>query len=163
MAEEKKKKGAAGLYGKSPRIEDEPVKAGGDTNKSGHEEGAAEKAAEPAKTEGTMNEGGNAKGDVMAGTNGVPAHHMHELHETKARHVHEHMTMHNRHARELSMGEAEPERHHKERQKMHTRHETELKEVEERIHGGGSASENGPSGGMKDKDVGGKDGTEPKD
>lgn len=152
------KKGASKLYGKSPKIENEPVDAVGDTDTSGHSEKAREKAAEPPKTEGTMDKGGDAKGDVMAGTDGIKTHHMHERNETHARHMHEHATMHNRHMHEHMMGEADGERHHKERQKMHTRHESEMKEMDER-HGGTSASEEGPSGGMKDKDIG-KAGTE---
>ena len=155
MADEKKKKGAAGMYGKSPKIEDEPVKKVGDENTSGHEEKAAEKAAEPPKTEGTMDKGGDAKGEVMAGTAGIPTHHMAERHGMIARHAHEMTDLHHRHMMERSMGEADGERHHKERMKVHSRHEAEMKDLDER-HGGG------PTGGKTEKEIG-KGGTEPKE
>jgi hypothetical protein len=74
--------------------------------------------------------------------------------------MHEHMTMHHRHQHEHMTGMADHERHHREKQKMHTRHESEMKEMAERhLDSGVSASTEGPSGGMKDKDIG-KAGTE---
>jgi hypothetical protein len=168
MAEEKTKKGAGKLYGKSPRIKEKAVAGEGDTNKSGHEAEAAAAAAKPPRAEGTMKEGGNAKGDVMAGTAGVETHHhAHERNQMHARHAHERHEMHVRHQHEHSMREAGhhhethqamAERHHKELQRMHTRHEGEHREMHER-HFGGEGGE-GPTGGITEKPEG-KGGTEP--
>lgn len=85
MAEEpKKKSGSARMYGKSPRIEKAPSE--GDEVRS--EGGAPKKAAAKAETtageprsEATHNDEGKggtegAKGDVMAGTDGIETHHV---------------------------------------------------------------------------------------
>ena len=169
MAE--KKKGAARLYGNSPRIDD--AMPGGDTNASGDEAGAAEAAEATAgapETQGTMNKGGNTKGAVMAGTDHIPTHHHQhatERHELHGRHMAEHHEMHHRHEREhllRVMGhhhEAHEEMHHRheeEKRKLHTRHEKERREMHDRHEEEGSS---GPTAGIRDRDEG-KRGTEPK-
>lgn len=159
MAAEPKKKA---LYGKSPRIEREPEK--GDTDKSGHMAEAsktAEVTAEKPNPEGDMEHGGDTKGDVMAGTDGIPtSHHEHsrERSEMHHRHMAEHHEMHHRHEREHLMRvmghhseghEDMHERHHKEKRALHTKHEREMRDMHDRHED----TAEGPSGGIKEKKV----------
>lgn len=167
MAEAARKPPSERMYGKGPKIEPEPSK--GDTNKSGHQAEAkkeAEKTAGQPESKANMKDGGDTKGDVMAGTEGIPTHHheqARERTEVHHRHMAEHASMHERHEREHLMRvmghheedqEAMHERHHGEARRMHTSHEREMRDMHER-------HEDGPSGGIKEKEIG-KGGTEPK-
>lgn len=169
------KKGGAALYGKPPRIETD--KASGDTVKSGGgaPKGAQAKAEKTAGSPTAMTEnksvgdsGTNAKGDVMAGTDGIPTHH-HTQHAERAelhhRHMMQHVQQHGKHQEEhlmQSMGHSSEsasamhERHHNERRSLHTSHEREMRDM----HGRHEAMGTGPSGGMVEKEVG-KSGTQP--
>lgn len=163
MADEPKK-GAKALYGKPPKIQSAEAK--GDTPKdAGAPKQAAAKAAETAgspKTEavveGDMKSGTEAKGDVMAGTDGIMTHHTQsgERMEGHHRRMHEHGEMMHRHEREHVMRatghhaeshEDMAKRHHGEMRAMHTRHERDHKEMGER-HAGMA-----PSGGIEAKPV----------
>lgn len=150
---EKKPARSSTMYGKGPRIEDKDVSV---KERSGG-------APEPAKTvsagNGDMKSGGAPKGDVMAGTDGIPtSHHEHarERDSMHHRHMAEHHSMHERHERDHlmhTMGhakedmEAMHERHEGERRSMHTRHESERKTMHERHEGMGE----GPTGGIKEE------------
>lgn len=163
------KKGGAALYGKPPKIEAD--KGDGDTNRSGHMSKASAKAsstAGDAKPSGDMTSGSDAKGDVMAGTDGIPTHH-HAQHAERSemhhRHQLEHVMMHGRHQEDhlkASMGhhgEAMPamhQRHHQERRTLHTTHEREVRDTHSRHEAMGDS----PTGGIKQESVG-KSGTEP--
>lgn len=167
MAEKKSR--SERMYGKGPSIVDEPAE--GDVNRSTNEQGAkdeVEKTAAKPETRADMKSGGNAKGDVMAGTDGIMTHHQHsaERTETHHRHMHEQHALHERHEREhmmRAMGhhheshEEMNDRHHEERRKMHTRHEKEHRELGERHEESGE----GPTAGIKEKPEG-KGGTEEK-
>jgi hypothetical protein len=174
MADEKdkKKKPADKLYGKGPKLEPEPNK--GDTVKSegGAPKEAAKKAEESAgdpKSETTHSDigksGTEAKGDVMAGTDGIMTHHtqsgerkdMHHRHmmekeSVHGRHEHEHMMRAMGHGKESH--EEMNTRHHAEIKAMNSRHEKEHREMGSR-HAGAV-----PDAGMEDKDVG-ESGTQP--
>jgi hypothetical protein len=140
------------MYGDGPRIEDKDVKA---PVKKG---GAPEPARTVSKGDGDMKHGGDTKGDVMAGTDGIPTeHHQHSSERTEAHHrrMREHADMHHRHEREHMlrvMGhhhedhEKMSARHHEEMRSMHTRHEKEHREMADRHMGGG-----GPTDGIRDE------------
>lgn len=165
------KKGAASLYGKPPRIEED--KGEGDTPRNaGAPDKAREKAADTAgkpesdsKVEGDMKSGTEAKGDVMAGTDGIPtSHHMQHAEREALHHKHmmEHVHMHSRHQQDHTMRamghhhedmHTMDERHHGERRKLHTNHERELREMHQR-HEEMGEGDSGPTGGMKEKEVG---------
>lgn len=160
MAEEEKKaekkSSSSKMYGKSPRIEKAPAK--GDTVKSegGAPKEAAAKAEESAgepKSEATYSEVGDggtnaAKGDVMAGTDGIPTHHM-QSNEREAMHGRqstERAEAHGRHERDHLMRatgnsseshEDMTKRHVVELRHMHAKHEKEVKDMGERHAGGG--------------------------
>lgn len=163
MADEPKK-GAKALYGKPPKIQSAEAK--GDTPKdAGAPKQAAAKAAETAgspKTEavveGDMKSGTEAKGDVMAGTDGIMTHHTQsgERSDMHSRHMLEHSHMLGRHQQDhaiRAMGhgteshEQMNKRHNDEMRTTHTRHEGEHRAMGER-HAGM------PSGGMTEKSVG---------
>ena len=149
MAEERKK-GAASLYGKPPKIErderdgDTPKSGGGapkEAEKKAEESAGKPKAETESKSEGKS--GTEAKGDVMAGTDGIMTHQTQsgERTEMHHRHMHEHGEMHHRHEREHLMRatghhseshEEMSKRHHGEMRAMHTRHERDHKEMGER-------------------------------
>ena len=150
---EKKAARSAKMYGKGPRIEDKDVEtkieAGG--------------APEPAKTvssgSGDTKSGGDAKGDVMAGTDGVETHHQHsgERMEMHHRHERERGDMMHRHEREHMMRatghhhekhEAMHERHESEMRAMHTRHEGEHRAMHDRHED----MQNGPNVAVKMED-----------
>ncbi len=140
MAEDKKPSRSSKMYGKGPKIEPEGK---GDIVKS--EGGAPKEAASEAKdTAGdppshtTKDDAGKsgteAKGDVMAGTDGIPTHHVQSGERTEAanRHMMEAKDMLGRHerdhlARSLGHGEMTHEdmnkAHEAERRVMNTRHE----------------------------------------
>jgi len=149
------------MYGKGPRIEDKDVTA---TIKEG---GAPEPKKTASAGEGDMKRGGDAKADVMAGTDGIPTMHQHSAERTEVhhRHMREHTELHGRHEREhmmRAMGkhhESHEEmnaRHHEERRTMHTRHESEFKMLGARHVG------TGPTDGIEDQSEG-KAGTEKQD
>ena len=162
MAEEKKS-GSARMYGKTPKIEPEGK---GDTVKS--EGGAPDKAnAEAKSTAGDPpshvtekdegRSGTEAKGDVMAGTDGIDTHHVQsgERDAIHHRQMMDHVQRHERHQRERlmhAMGHGKEatadmhKRHFDEKRSMHTRHEAETRDMNER-HGAG------PSGGIEEKEV----------
>jgi hypothetical protein len=173
MAEEKKeekKKSSEKLYGKGPKIEPAPEK--GDTVKS--EGGApkeaakeAEKSAGEPKSEATHSEvgksGTEAKGDVMAGTDGIMTHHtqsgertsVHNRHQMEmeqmhGRHEHEHMMRVMGHSKESH--EEMGRRHHQEMKDAHSRHEKEHRDMTARHAGAGG--EETPHAGMEEKEVG---------
>lgn len=166
------KKGAASLYGKPPRIEED--KGEGDTPRNaGAPDRAREKAADTAgkpesdsKVEGDMKSGTEAKGDVMAGTDGIETHHVQsaERMEEHHRRMHDHHAMTHRHEREhlmRAMGhgheshEETNKRQNDEMRSLHTDHERRHREMGER-HAGMSEA---PDGGIKEKSVG-ESGTE---
>ena len=157
---------SARLYGKAPKIEPE---GDGDLVQSagGAPMGAAAEAEKTTGAKADMTHGGNAKEDVMAGTDGIPTHHHQhaaERAELHHRHMHEHHEMHHRHEREHLMRvmghhhEKHHEmhaRHQEERRKMHTQHEREQREMHERHEEGAT----GPTGGITQRSEG-KSGTE---
>lgn len=169
MAEEPKKSRSQKMYGKGPRIEAESGE--GDVNRSTSEQGAkkeVEKTAGKPETKGDMKHGGNAKGDVMAGTDGIMTHHQHSAERTEMHHRHrmEHEEHHHRHEREhmmRTMGhhsedhEEMHERHHGEMKRLHSKHEKEMREMHDRHEEHGD----GPTAGIKEKPEG-KGGTEEK-
>lgn len=138
MADEKKPARSAKLYKKGPSIKPEGK---GDTNKSASEEGASAAAKKtagdpPAPKDVSGESGSTTKGDVMAGTDGIPTHHTQagERMEIHKRHMVEHADMIGRHerdhlARSLGHGDVSHEdmvaAHHVERRTVHTRHESE--------------------------------------
>ena len=143
MAEEKKekKRSSEKLYGKPPKIEPAPKK--GDTVKS--EGGAPKEAAKEAEksagdpvTKETHSEigesGTEAKGDVMAGTDGIPT-----SHTESGDGLREHMKdLHSHHERMM--------------RDLHEHHMQAMKEIGKRhlaMH-----TKNGESGGMKEEDIG---------
>lgn len=158
------KKGASALYSKPPKIE--PVSGDGDKNKSARTEkamGDAEKTAGDPKPSGDMTHGSDAKGDVMAGTDGIPTHHHAqnaERSEMHHRHILETVQQHGRqqqdhlmramghHAEDMS---AMHQRHHSERRTLHTTHEREMKDTHSRHEMMGGE---GPSAGMTEKRIG---------
>jgi hypothetical protein len=168
MAEaEKKPKRSEKMYGKGPKISDEPAGKKPDAGGGVREGGAPKPKVAAVEGEGRMTEGGNAGGDVMAGTDGIPTMHQEstERMETHHRHERERGDMMHRHEREhmqREMGHHHEKhaemnkRHEEERRSMNTRHEREHKELGER-HAG--MAEEGPTGGMTEKDEG-KAGTE---
>ncbi len=147
------------LYGKGPRIDAAPAK--GDVNKSANEQGAKAETAKTAggdSVEGDMKSGGDAKADVMAGTDGIPTHHTHiaERLEVHNRHMMEHKDWMHRverdHlARTLGHGGEDHAtmngRHSIDRRSMHTRHEQEMRQL-------GSRHALAASSDIKDKSVG---------
>lgn len=170
MAEAARKPTSERMYGKRPRIAeesegDEVRSRGGAPERA---EAAARKTAgnPPSKTV-TRDEGKSgteAKGDAMAGTDGIETHHTHSGERTEMHHRHmaEHKDMHHRHEREhlmRAMGhhhESHEEmnaRHHGEKRRMHTRHEAEMKAM-------GESHAEAPSAGIEEADVGNA-GTEP--
>ena len=169
MAEtEKKPKRSDKMYGKGPKISAEPEGKKPDAGGGVREGGAPKPKAAATEGEGTMTEGGNAGGDVMAGTDGIPTMHQHsaERMEVHHRHERERSDMMHRHEREhmqRAMGhhkeshEAMNKRHEEERRTMNTRHEKEHRDMGERHAGMGAE---GPTGGMTEKPEG-KAGTEP--
>lgn len=155
---EKKKAGSERMYGKSPHIERKEKKSGDKMeSEGGAPKEAAAKAEETAgepKAEANMDDasvpGGEgapeAKGDVMAGTDGIETHHTSsaERMEGHSRRMGEHSEMMHRHEREhllRATGNHKEDhasmskRHHGEMRAMHTRHEREHKEVGERHAG----------------------------
>jgi hypothetical protein len=138
------------------RIESE----GGDTDRSGHEESAKEKAAKTAaKPEKYENRraSGETEAGLETGTVGIATHHQQSADRTELhhRHITEHHEQFHKHEREhllratgnhTESHEEMAARHNKERQSMHTRHERENREV--------SASQSGPSGGIEEKPEG---------
>ena len=165
MAEtEKKPKRSDKMYGKGPKISAEPEGKKPDAGGGVREGGAPKPKVAAVEGEGTMTKGGNAGGDVMAGTDGIPTMHQHstERMEVHHRHMREHTEMMGRHEREHAMramghhhlcDEGMNARHHEERKAMHSRHEKEHRDLGER-HAAG------PTGGMTEKPEG-KAGTEP--
>lgn len=135
------------LYAKGPRIEREPE--GKMSEEKGNKAGAPMKAfkhasdtAKKAVPEADMHSDKGPKDDVMDGTDRTMAKHddMKAMHK---RHREEHMRMSERHARDMA--------------DMHRAHHKEMRDMGEE-----SASEDGPSGGMEDKEIG-KGGVEPKE
>ncbi len=147
MAEEEKKPSASKkLYGKTPKIEPEGK---GDTVKS--EGGAPKEAATEAKdtagdppshteTKSEGESGTEAKGDVMAGTDGIPTYHT-QSGERAAQH-HRHMMEHvdGYHARErdhlmaatgnhAEAADAMMARHHAEMKSRHSGHEKDMRDM----------------------------------
>jgi hypothetical protein len=151
------------MYGKSPRIAPEPAE--GDTVDSGG--GAPDAAAEAAEAtagapeaQGDMQEGPAPKGNVMAGTDGIPtSHHTQAMERTEMHHRHEHEhlmhSMGHHHEEKAEMHR----RHEKERRQMHRRHEDADDESEGEMRAADRSDKSGPTGGMKEKSEG-KAGTE---
>lgn len=124
------------LYAQGPKIKPDDK---GDTNKSANQQGskvgAERTAASPPKPSDVSGKtGSTTKGDVMAGTDGIPTHHTQSGERTAlhSSHMLEHSEMMGRHerdhlARALGHGDMTHEQmnavHLKERQTLHTRHE----------------------------------------
>lgn len=136
MAEDEKKPSASKkLYGKTPKIEPEGK---GDTVKS--EGGAPKEAASEAKdtagdppshteTKDEGKSGTEAKGDVMAGTDGIPTFHTQsgERSQLHSRHMMAHVEAH--HGRERDHLMQATGNHAEAPEAMMTRHHTELKHL----------------------------------
>src|SRR5262245_33898320 len=98
MAAEPKSTPAGRMYGRGPKIDAEREPPGGAAG------GGA--AAEPKEAPRQEKKDEGPKGDVMAGTDGIPTHHHEQSGERAAlhhRHVAEHHDMHHRHEREHLM------------------------------------------------------------
>lgn len=134
------------LYSSGPKILPE---GGGDKNKSAKTSEAkadAEKTAGDPPDKTTETESApvtEAKGDVMAGTDGIPTHHTQaaERGEVHNRHMLEQKDLLHRHERDhlaRSLGHGGEDftvmssRHNDERRSMHTRHEQEYRQVSSR-------------------------------
>ena len=147
MAEEEKKEkksSSAKMYGKSPKIEKAPEK--GDTVKS---EGGAPKEAEKeakksagdpvSRTEHSDvgKSGTEAKGDVMAGTDGIQTHHTESGMREEMKDLHSH--------------------HERAMQALHDHHREAMKELNKRHRMTGREA---PSAGIEEGSVG-ESGTQP--
>ncbi len=165
MAEEEKKpKRSEKMYGKGPKIEAEregdKVKSEGGAPKEANAE-ADKTAGDPpshVETSDVGKSGTEAKGDVMAGTDGIETHHVHsgERMQMHGRHMLEAVDMAHRHDKEHMLrvtgnhGEDHGTmngRHNSEFRSMHTRHEQDHRAL-------GARQAGGPSAGIEEKEVG---------
>jgi len=160
MAEDEKKPSASKrLYSKTPKIEPEgkgdTVKSEGGAPKEAASEAKSTAGDPPEKTE-TKSEGESgteAKGDVMAGTDGIPTYHTQSGERTAmhSRHMMAHVEAHHGRERDHLLAATgnhseSPEdmmtRHHTEMKQLHSSHEKDLRDFHNRI----SEKEVGTSG-----------------